>query len=218
MITMPASKKTPSLLLTAAGIVLLASCGILPKREPTQLFEPSRPAMTTHADWPQADWSLLVAKPAAGQLLDNDRIAVRPSPGAISVYKGAAWSDPAPELVQTALLRSFEDSQKILSVSRPGAGVRGEYQLQSDLRNFESIYDGTRPQAVVELYAKLIHTADGEVVAARVFRETEPAAGVEVGSVVDAFSRALERVTGQVTAWTLAEGNRRERSAAPAGR
>ena len=214
MIIKPASKRKSSILFAAAGIALLAGCGILPKREPTQLFEPARPALATHADWPQANWSLLIAKPAAGQLLDNDRIAVRPSPGAISVYKGAAWSDPAPELVQTALLRSFEDSQKILSVSRPGAGVRGEYQLQTDLRTFESIYEGASPQVVVELYAKLIHTADGQVVAARVFRETEPAAGVEVGPVVDAFSRALDRVTGQVTGWTLAEGNRQERSSA----
>ena len=93
-------------------------------------------------------------------------------------------------------------------------GVRGEYQLQTDLRTFESIYEGASPQVVVELYAKLIHTADGQVVAARVFRETEPAAGVEVGPVVDAFSRALDRVTGQVTGWTLAEGNRQERSSA----
>ena len=65
MIIKPASKRKPSILFAAAGIALLASCGILPKREPTHLFEPARPALATHADWPQANWSLLIAKPAS---------------------------------------------------------------------------------------------------------------------------------------------------------
>lgn len=205
-------------LLALALLTLTSACGIIPKREPIQLYEPARPsaAAAASASWPQAEWSLLVPKPAAGHLLDSERIAVRPGPGEITVYKGVSWSDPAPELVQTALLRRFEDSQKILSVSRPGAGVRGEYQLQTELRTFESVYAGGRPEAVMELSAKLVHTADGQVAAARTFREVEPAAGVEVGSVVDAFSRALERMTGQVASWTLAEGNRHESASASA--
>ncbi len=219
--TLAASKPTQSTLgspsralLALALLTLTTACGIIPKREPIQLYEPARPSAATSASWPQANWSLLVPKPAAGHLLDSERIAVRPTPGEITVYKGVSWADPAPELVQTALLRRFEDSQKILSVSRPGAGVRGEYQLQSELRTFESVYAGGRPQAVLELSAKLVHTADGQVAAARTFKEVEPAAGVEVGSVVDAFSRALERMTGQVASWTLAEGNRHESASA----
>lgn len=207
---------SPQAVLAVALLTLLTACGIVPKREPVQLYEPTRPSAAASASWPQAKWSLLVPKPAAGHLLDNERIAVRPGAGEITVYKGASWSDPAPELVQTALLRRFEDSQKILSVSRPGAGVRGEYQLHTELRTFESVYNGGRPEAVVELSAKLVHTADGQVAAARTFKEVEPAAGVEVASVVDAFSRALDRMTGQVASWTLAEGNRHESASASA--
>ena len=111
--------------LTALAIVLLAaSCGILPKREPIQMYEPAIARAAAPSDWPQANWSLLVAKPAAGQWLDSDRISVRPAPGAVQVYKGASWSESVPDMVQTALLRKLEDSGRILSVSRPGAGVR----------------------------------------------------------------------------------------------
>ena len=71
-------------------------------------------------------------------------------------------------MVQNALLRRFEDSGKILSVARPGSGVRGEFQLQTDLRVFESVYvNAAQPQAQVEIYAKLVKASSGEVVAAR---------------------------------------------------
>lgn len=201
-----------TLLLLALTTLTLTACGVLPKREPATIYEPTRAAPVAHAEWPQANWSLLVAKPMANQLLDSDRITVRPSPGTVQVYKGASWSDATPELLQTALVRSFEDSQKILSVGRPGAGVRGEYQLVTELRAFESVYaQPGSPQAVIEVYAKLIHTADGEVVAARSFRETEAANGEQVGTVVDAFSRALDRVSSQIVGWTLDNGGRHER-------
>ncbi|MEO8160374.1 MAG: ABC-type transport auxiliary lipoprotein family protein [Arenimonas sp.] len=195
-------------LVLLAPALLLVACGVLPKREPTAIFEPARAAPVQHPDWPTANWSLLVAKPVGGGMLDNDRIVVRPAAGELTVYKATAWADPTPELVQNALLRRFEDSGKILSVSRPGAGVRGEFQLQTDVRAFESVYTApNRPEVQVEIYARLVHTADGEVVAARSFRETQTPSGEEIGSVVDAFSAALGRATDQIAGWTLQAGN-----------
>lgn len=211
MIAMPISTAKLPTLLALAALLLLTSCGILPKREPTTIYEAAATPRTAHTDWPQANWSLLVAKPVAGQWLDSDRISVRPGPGAMQVYKGASWSDSVPDMVQTALLRHLEDSQKILSVSRPGTGVRGEYQLLTEIRAFESVYaQGGQPQAVIEIYAKLVHTADGHAVAARSFRESEPANSEDVGLVVDAFSRSLERVTGQIAEWALKSGNQNQ--------
>ena len=109
----------------AMAITWVAACGVIPKREPTAIFEPTHAASGAHAEWPQAQWSLLVAKPSASAMLDSDRISVRPAQGEITVYKAAAWTDTAPDLVQSALLHRFEDSGRILSVARPGAGVRG---------------------------------------------------------------------------------------------
>jgi cholesterol transport system auxiliary component len=197
-------------LLTAtllAGTSLLASCALLGKGEPIQVLDPTanvRPA----PDWPQANWSLLVLRPIAAQSLDTERIVVRPAPGALQVYKGAAWSDTAPDLVQTSLLRAFEDSGRILSVARPGGALRGEFQLATELRAFESIYSGDAPSAVIELHARLVRVTDGKATAARTFRVSEPATGTEVGTVSEAFSRALAKMDADVVAWTLAEGNR----------
>ena len=73
--------------LACACLLALGACGVIPKREPTAIYEPARPAAVQHADWPQANWSLVVAKPVASALIDNDRIAVRPSSGEITVYQ-----------------------------------------------------------------------------------------------------------------------------------
>jgi cholesterol transport system auxiliary component len=193
---------TVALLATALG-----ACSILGGAEPIQILDPSA-KVAPSADWPQARWSLLVLRPIATQALDTERIVVRPAPGVLQVYKGAAWSDTAPDLVQTSLLRAFEDSGRILSVGRPGGAVRGEYQLTSELRAFDSIYDGASPDAVVELHARLVRITDGKAIAAKTFRISERASGTDIGTVSEAFSRALAKLDGEVVAWTLAEGNR----------
>jgi cholesterol transport system auxiliary component len=192
-------------LLVAA--LLASSCALLGKGEPIRILDPAA-KVTPSADWPQARWSLLVLRPVANQSLDTERIVVRPAPGALQVYKGAAWSDTAPDLVQTSLLRAFEDSGRILSVARPGGAVRGEYQLATELRAFDSIYSGASPDAVIEVHARLIRVADGRAVSARTFRIAEPAGGTDVATVSEAFSRALAKLDADVVAWTLAEGNR----------
>jgi len=188
--------------------LLLGGCALLGgKGEPLQVMDPSA-KVAPAADWPHVRWSLLVLRPIASQALDTERIVVRPAPGVVQVYKGAAWSDTAPDLVQTSLLRAFEDSGRILSVARPGGPVRGELQLASELRAFESIYSGASPDAVIELQARLVRVADGTAVAAKTFRVSEAAGGTEVATVSDAFSRALAKLDAEVVAWTLAEGNR----------
>lgn len=216
MIAILTPKAKPPTLLALAALFLLTSCSILPEREPTKIYEPTRIEQAAHAEWPQVSWSLLVSRPMAGQLHESDRITVRPAPGSVQVYKGASWSDSVPNLLQSALLGGFEDSQKILSVSRPGGGVHGEYRLQTELRAFESVYvQAGQPQAVIEVYAKLIHSSDGQVVAARRFKESEPSGSEEVGAVVDAFSRSLDRLSGQIVGWTLSNGNQHQAASAP---
>lgn len=203
------SKKAPAsvlLALTSFGLLLMTACSVLPERKPTTIYEPARIAAVPGAGTPVA-WSLVVAQPEAGQLLDDDRIVVRPTPGSVQVYQDASWSDPVPDLLQTALVRGFEDSARILAVGRPGAALSSDYLLHTDLRAFDAVY--AQPgsvQAEIEVFAKLVRNSDGKVVAAQRFRETQPASGEAVPLVVDAFSVALSRASGKIVAWTLDSG------------
>lgn len=186
----------------------LAGCSILPKQETLALY---RPESTVAADtaWPQANWQLQIARPYADALHDSARILVRPQPGELQVYKGAAWTQPAPDLVLDTLLRAFVDSGRLAGVARRGEGVNAKYELLLDLRRFESDYDGgATPSVRIELGARLVHNAENRVVASRVFNIAAPADGTDVAQVNRAFEQGLGVVTVQMIGWTLSEGQR----------
>jgi cholesterol transport system auxiliary component len=186
----------------------LAGCGILPKHETLALYRPE-PTVAADAAWPQATWQLQIARPYADDMHDSARILVRPQPGELQVYKGAAWTQPAPDLVLDTLMRAFADSGRTGGVARRGEGVSAQYELLLDLRRFESDYDGgATPSARIEIGARLVHNADNRVVVTRVFDVTTPADGTDVTSINRAFEQGLSDTTAQLIGWTLSEGQR----------
>lgn len=188
--------------------LLLAGCGVLPgKTESTVAYSPSV-EIAADARWPTVDWQLVVAKPVTEVMLSGSRIAVRPHGGAeLQVLAGARWSDTVPELLQTLIVRAFEDSGRILGVGRQASGVRADFTLTLDLRAFEAVYaDAGPPTARVTFNAKLLGGPGNRVVASRTFRADEEAGGREATAVVPAFDRALERTIGELVGWTLENG------------
>ena len=75
---------------------------------------------------------------AASGILDSARVAVRPVPGELQVYKGALWASAPPDLLEAAVLRLLEDSGKLPAASRQGSGIDGDYRLVMDIRHFEA--------------------------------------------------------------------------------
>ncbi len=45
------------------------------------------------------------------------RILVRPEPGELRVYKGAAWVQPAPDIVDDTLLPAFTDTGRVATTA-----------------------------------------------------------------------------------------------------
>ena len=197
----------------AVATAALAGCGILPKQETLSLYDPtplrSATQGTANAAAPQVDWQLQIGRPYADTMHDSARILVRPQPGELQVYKGAAWVQPAPDMVQDTLLRAFTDSGRLAGVGRRGDGVSARYQLLLDLRRVESDYDGgATPNVRIELGARLVQNADNRVVASRLFDIATPADGTDVAQINRAFQRGLDDATTQLIDWTLTEGQR----------
>ena len=193
--------------------IAMAGCGILPEKQSIALYAPEARIQPDPA-WPTVGWQLQVPRPHAAELLDSPRIVVRPVPGELQVYKGAVWTQPAPDLLQDTLLRAFEDSGRITGVARHGSGVTGDYDLLLDLRRFDSDYAPGSPAAVIEISAKLVSARSNQVVASRAFRATAPASATEVGAVSRAFEQALGTLATEVVGWTLVEGERHAGTAA----
>lgn len=214
----PARWRLPLIAMLALA---LAGCSLLGGgngRERATIYAPD-PRVTLDASAPTVSWQLSLTTPLAARVIDSSRIAVRPAPGELQVYRGASWAKTPTDMLQDTLLRALEDSGRIPAVARQGSGIAADYKLVVDLRRFEADYAGNAvPSAAIEFNAKLIHSHDQSIVGSRTFARVEPAAGTDIGVVVQAFSRGLETVTGELAHWVLVTGDAHHRRESPAGR
>lgn len=154
---------------------------------------------------PGVSAALAIDRPDAANNLDTDRIAISRSSNTQDYYANAAWSDKLPNILQDALVQTFEKSGRIEQVASEAAGVRTDYILETDIRTFEARYaqpDGV-PTAVVTIAARLI-SHDGHVIVAHtVVEKREPATMNSVDAAVDAFDRAAGEAVTQIVSWTL---------------
>lgn len=204
----------------SAGLVLVALLGACSSllgggagdRDRSTIYAPD-PRVQTVAQWPHADWQLTLSPPTAARMIDSFRIAVRPTPSELQVYRSASWAKTPTDMLQDVVLRTLEDSGRIPAVARQGAGITADYKLVIDLRRFEADYAGNvMPSATIEANAKLIHNIDQTVVGSRTFLAAIPASGTEVAQVVDAFGTALQSIGGEMVGWILTSGNAHEAS------
>ncbi len=151
----------------------------------------ARPGSTNRA--------IVVAEPIGLQSLEADRILVREPSGSLSFVGGGQWSDRLPRLIQTRIIQSLENSGRLRSVTRPGDKVVSDYQLVSEIREFD-IAAGSR-EAVVDISAKIIAEGTGKVVNARVFSARVPVPAVDAASAAAGLDAALRQVLGDVVRW-----------------
>lgn len=211
----PLSLSVP--LACSLAVLLLGGCSILDSKQtdPVTIYSPQIRVAPDPA-WPTVNWSLVIAKPTAARVVDSPRISVRPAPGELQVYKGAAWAQPATDLLQDAVQRVLEDSGRIAAVSSADAGILGDYRLVMDVRRFESDYAGqAAPAATIEISAKLVQQRSQRVVASRTFLQAEPAGGTEVPQVAAAFEHSLTRITHDLAGWSLQQGQADAAAQAP---
>ena len=197
---------------------VLAGCSILGgSKTPSTIYAPD-PRVQADPSWPSVGWQLSLAPPTSSRMVDSQRIAVRPTPGEIQVYKGAVWAKTPSEQITDTVLRALEDSGKIPAVARQGSGVAADYKLVMDMRRYEADYAGAAvPSATIEVNAKLLHAPDQDIVASRTFLQAVPAAGTDVASVAQAFDQALGTIGHDMAGWILASGDAHEHSGAHKG-
>jgi len=203
-----------SMLLVATALAL-TGCSFFSSKQPMAIYalEPRLPAATGAA--PVA-WRLTVARPRANSQLSSPRILVMPAAGVIQIYPQAQWRDPAPALVGDLLLESFESSGRILGVDRANSGVDADYQLNTELRDFQLELQPGPPHAVVRIYARLLSTADNRIVAAQLFEIEVPAAGVAIDDTIAALNLAVNTQLPRITAWTFQQAEQNWVTRAPA--
>ena len=202
--------------LLASLCLVLTGCLLARQSAPTVVLAPEVTVVPA-AEWPVVGWSLLVDRPRADAMSDSARVLIRPAPAQLQVYKGAAWLEPVPDLLQSILLRAFEDSGRITAVSRVG-NARSRFRLYTEIRRFEAVAsDGGRLTVQLEIHAKLILTRDASVLSAVNFNAQARSADNQLPALTRAFEQALQELTNAVVGWTLQQGEQAEAGLQPAG-
>lgn len=188
----------------AAAIMLgtlLSACSVLPRPQSVQLLDP-RPE-TPRAMGETAPWSLSVRRPETDPARDSANVFVRTADGRLQVHPVARWVAPAPDLMQTTLVRYLRDAQALEAVD---AAIGGERELAIDLRRFELAESAGGGLALaIAMDVRLLAAANARVVARRVFRRETPLSEDGSGRIVDAAESAFSALLGELADWLAAQ-------------
>lgn len=198
--------------LIAGVLIALAGCqSLIPgaSKPPPRLYELT-PKSSFNKSLPRISAQIIIETPTASSGLTSSRIAVKERPVTLDYYAQSEWTDIAPNLVQTLMVESFENSRRALSVAREGSGLRSDYILKPDLREFQAeLFRGPTPVVNVRINVKLVRMPEREIVASRTFRAEVKSKSGNIDDVIEAFDEALGKVLKRIVEWTILNVNKR---------
>jgi cholesterol transport system auxiliary component len=188
----------------ATGLALvLAACGGIFADTPRRPLYQLKPAVAFNAPPRPVSAQLLLALPSAPTGLDTNRVALSRSAMSLDYFADAEWTDNAPLVVQTALLDAFEKSGAVPAVGRDSAGLRADFILETDLRDFTAVYDSPNgpPRVTVAFTLKLIKIPERKIIAQHSVVRQQAAAGNKIPDIVLAFNTALGGAVEEAVRW-----------------
>lgn len=195
-----------ALVLPLAGV--LAACDLaVPGQGPLPDLYRLTPKSTFAPDLPTVEWQLLLEPPLTNASIDTTRIGLQRSSTSVEYYARANWSDRAPQMIQTLMVESFENSGRIVAVGRDSVALRADYILKSDLREFQAEYlGGNNPQVHVVIIARLVKMPRRSIIGSKKFEAVIAAESDNMDAIIAAFDEALGKVLKRLVEWTLITG------------
>ncbi|MGH6881370.1 MAG: ABC-type transport auxiliary lipoprotein family protein, partial [Hypericibacter sp.] len=137
--------------------------------------------------------------------IDTSGVGLSRNPYQVEYFAKAAWTDNAPSMVQTLLIDSFQNTGSIVGVGREAIGLRPDFLLKTDLREFQANYrdNDPIPEIHVKMIARLVKLPERRIIASMTADRKAKAAGTKFTDVVDAFDDALGGVIKQIVIFTL---------------
>ena len=203
------SQTIPSTLKLLTLVVLLGvagGCNVLEIPGPAPDLYNLTPKSTFNDSLPEIQKQLTIEEPLASGGLDSNRIALHPHSTRIKFFANARWSERAPKMLQTLLVESFENTNKIVSVGRQSIGLRSDYTLKTEVREFQVEHDTQAETYVVRvrINAKLVQQPKRVIVGSHSFEHAvEIEDNSDMDSIVIAFDQATGRVLKKLVEWTM---------------
>jgi cholesterol transport system auxiliary component len=196
-----------SALMLPLGLTL-AGCELtVPGQGPPPSLYRLTPKSTFNEGLPVVDWQLVLEVPVADAGLATTRVALQKSPTQLEYYARSSWTDRAPMMVQTLMIESFENSDHIVAIGRESVGLRADYILKSELREFQAEYfHGILPSVRVAINAKLVKLPRRTIIGSESFEAMAPAKADTMRDIIFAYDEALGSVLKDLVEWTLTTG------------
>ena len=200
------------LLLACAATALLSGCSAISALSgaatPLNAFDLSAPVNPVQAR-SATSRQLVVELPTAPGALTTDRILIRPHPLQAAYLPDAKWAEETPIMLQTLMVRSFEDSNAFRFVGRRPLGSSGDYALLTELTDFQAEVgpDGKAAIIRLRLTARLVREDDAQVIASRSFTQSAAVSSTEALPLVEGFNLANQALLTEVTTWVLGRLN-----------
>lgn len=195
-----------SAVLGAFASVLSACVSVLPEADPAA----PRFGVNDVDDLPAGDaveWSLSVDDPIATRGVDTVKIARVEDGSRYVYYAGGEWVDRAPRLLQTALVRSFQNTNRIIGVGAAASQPIADYVLKLDIRSFETQKTKSGMVAVADVYVRLVDVR-GRNYAAQRFVQKLDIRRDTAGDAARTLNRASMQLIPEIVEWVLIEGER----------
>lgn len=142
--------------------------------------------------------------------MGTDRILIKPVPYQAQYLPDGRWIEPAPALVQTLLIASFQNLGGFRLVGRTANGLNPDFTLMTELQDFQAEPLGPKAAGYlirISIMMTLIRESDRRIVATRRFSATETVGSDDTLILVGGFDRAMQNVLQEVVAWAARQSN-----------
>ncbi len=199
------------IVLTALAAVALGGCtglGTLKQAsKPNDLYQLT-PKSTFSASLPRIQQQIVVEEPTATAAVNTDQIAIQPTALQVQYLPRARWVDRAPLFVQSLLVESYENTNKVAAVGRSTVGLRADYIVVPDLREFQGHVVGETQnsktvQIKVRLNIKIIDSYEDKIIASNSFEENVVSTSDQTPDLVLAFDEALGDTMRDSVEWSI---------------
>jgi cholesterol transport system auxiliary component len=194
-----------AVLASGASAVVLSACSSIigpPDAAPLYVLDPANPPA---GRMPPVHWQLTVVLPETSDSLDTTRISLLLPAGQMDYYANANWQDRLPFLVQGSLVEAFEATGRMTRVGRETEGLKSDYLMITDIRDFQARYAvaDTPPKVEVRIVAKLLNARTRTIVQSIDAQSAIQVDQNSIASVVTAMNLALANVQSQIVEWAL---------------
>lgn len=200
----------PFLSALATACMFLSGCAFSTLNNaaaPTDLYLLT-PKSTFDPNLPRLRQQIVVTEPTATAAVSNDRITVQPTPLEVRFLPRARWVDRAPLIVQALLIESYENSGKVGAVGSSAIGLRADYLVVPDIREFQAILpetsvEGAPLQANVRINIKIVNDEFDRIIASRSIERIRTTNSDDPEDIVAAFDEALGAVMREAVEWSI---------------